>query len=132
MTSERNKRRSDNRAADLHNRYQNTRWAIIHAFDKARLEHWTHGQLLTYRGEWIYNAAYQKLPGWVKYQLTGVWDTCHDLLWRELKVCYPHPTTRVLTIYDDLKDKPWVDLSRLDTSKCFMCYLHDGRLHQFN
>src|SRR4051812_19444865 len=68
VATDRNKRRSENRFAALHNRYQNARWAIIHAFDKARQEHWTHEQLLDHRSRWVFNQAFQKLPDWVKSQ----------------------------------------------------------------
>lgn len=129
VTQTRNERRSDLRAQRLHSAYQNTRWQIIHTFDKARKEHWTHAQLLAYRNEWIFTDAYKALPDWVKYQLTGVWDTCHDLLWRELKVCYPHPETGVLTDYEDLKGRD--DLNKLDTNGCRMCFLTDGKLYPF-
>lgn len=126
---ERNKQRREDRFARQHNSYQNTRWQIIHAFDKAQKEFWTHEKLLDYRNEWILNDSYKLLPDWVVERLVGVWDTCHDLLWRQLHVCYIHPDTGVLTRYVDFENS--VDNARIDTESCKMCFYVDGKLHPF-
>lgn len=126
---ERNKVQRDNRFAKWHNRYNNIRARIIHTFDRVQKEFWTSDQLLDYRNKWIFDDVYTKLPGWVKDRLTGVWDTCNDLLWRQLHVTYPHPDTGARMRYDDLPDS--VDKSRLGGDTCKMCFWVDGKLHPY-
>lgn len=117
--------------SNLHMHYQNMKGSIIHAFDRAKSEHWDSDRLLRHRNEWIFNDFHKRLPRWVKYKLEGVWDACHDLFWRELLVCYPHPDSGVLTTYEDL-EKANVDMSRLDTDACRMCFqTEDKALHPY-
>src|SRR3990172_670732 len=86
----RNKAERDSRFSKLHHAYNGYKSQIISLFDRAVKEHLSWGTMLDYRRDWIYGPNYKSLPEWVKHKIEGVWDTCVDLHYRHLTVCYPH------------------------------------------